>query len=127
MERFECRTPQVVPPLIEPAGRRPLQAVYLGFQSEVPGDLPTPPQPVLQAYFVLHASWYRRPWVVTLETFGNRCCQSLQDGVGEIVNTCVDCHPMVQFRIERTIIFQVSLEVGPISASEISAIRWVAK
>ena len=72
MEGFECRTPLVVPPLIEPAGHRPLQAVDLGFQSGVPGDLPPPPQPVLQAYFVLNAGRYRRPWVVTWATFRSR-------------------------------------------------------
>ena len=121
MEGFEYRTPLVVPSLIEPVGHRPLQAV------DLPGDLPTPPQPVLHAYFVLYASLYRRPWVVTWATFGSRCRQNLQDGAGEILNACVDCHPIVQFRIERNMIFQVSLEVGPISAPEIRAIRWVMK
>jgi hypothetical protein len=28
-------------------------AVYLGFKSAVPRDLPLPPQPVLQAYFIV--------------------------------------------------------------------------
>ena len=55
MVGFECRTPLVVLPLFEPAGHRPLQAVDLGFQNGVPGDLPLPPQPVLQAYFILNA------------------------------------------------------------------------
>ena len=127
MEGFECRTPLVVPPLIEAVGHRPLQAVDLSFQSGIPGDQPTPPQPVLQAYFVLNASRYRRPWVVTWATFGSRCRQSLQDGSGEILNAYVDCHPIVLFRIERNMIFQVSLEVGPISAPEIRAIRWMMK
>ena len=127
MEGFECHNPLVVPPLIEPAGHRPLQAVDLGFQSGVPGDLPTLPQTVLQAYFILNARRYRRPLVVTWATFGSRCCHSLQDGGGAILNACVDCHPIVQFRIERNMIFLVSLEVGPIGASEIRAIRWVVK
>jgi len=127
MEGIECRTPLIVPPHIELAGHRPLQAVDLGFQSGVPGDLPTPPQPVLQAYFFLNASRYRRPWVVTWATFGSRYRQSLQDGAGKILNACVDCHPIDQFRLERYMIFQVSLEVGPISAPEIKAIRWVMK
>ena len=127
MEGLECRTPLVVPPLIEPASQRPLQAVDLGFQSGIPGDLPMPPQPVLQAYFVLNASRYRRPWVVTWATFGSRCRQSLQDGAGVILNACVDCHPIVQFRIERNMIFQVILEFGPISAPEIRVIRWLMK
>jgi len=55
MEGFECCTPLVVPPLVEPAGHRPLQAVDLSFQSGVPGDLPPPPQPVLPAYLILNA------------------------------------------------------------------------
>jgi hypothetical protein len=60
-------------------------------------------------------------------TFGSRCRQSLQDGAGEVLNARVDCHPIVQFRIEQNLIFQVCLEVGPISAPEIGAIRWVMK
>jgi len=115
----------VVPPLVEPASHRPLQADDLGFQSGVPGDLPLPPQPVLQAYFILNAGRYRRPWVVTRETLGSRCRQSLQNGAGEVLNARVDCIPVVQFRTERNLIFQVSLEVGPVSAPEIRAIRWV--
>jgi hypothetical protein len=45
----------------------------------------------------------------------------------KVLNARVDCHPVVQFRIERTLIFPVSLEVGPVSAPEIRAIRWVLK
>jgi len=117
----------VDPPLIEPAGHRPLQAVDLGFQSGVPGDLQLPPQPVLQAYLILSACRYRRPWVVTRATFGSRCCQSFQKGAGEILNLPIDCHPVVQFQIEPNLIFQVSLKFGPVSAPEIRAIRWVLK
>jgi hypothetical protein len=124
---FECSTPLVVPPLVESTGHRPLQPVDLGFQSGVPGDLPPPLQPVLQAYLILNASWYWGPWVVTRATLGSRCCKSLQNGAGEVLNAHVDCHPIVGFRIERTLVFQVSLEVGPVSAPEIRAIRWVMK
>ena len=46
---------------------------------------------------------------------------------GEVLNACVDCHSIVQLRIERNFIFQMSLEVGPISAPEIRAIRWVMR
>jgi len=49
-----CGAPLVIPPLIEPSGHRPLKAVDLGFQSGVPGDLPTSPQPVFQTYFILN-------------------------------------------------------------------------
>ena len=53
--------PLVVPPLVELAGHQPLQAVNLGFQSGVPGNLPLPPQPVLQAYLVLNTGRYSGP------------------------------------------------------------------
>ena len=100
------RAQLVVSPLVELASHRPLQAVDLGLQSGLPGDLPLPPQPGFQAYFILNAGWYRRPWVVTRETLGNRCPQSLQNGAGEVLNARVDCHPVVQFRVERNLIFQ---------------------
>ena len=117
----------VVPPLNELAGHRPLQAFDLGFQSGVAGDLPPPPPPVLQAYFVLNAGRYRRPWPVTWATFGSRCRQGLQDDPGEVLNACVDCHPVLQYRVERNLIVQVSIEVGPVSATEIRTIRLVLK
>ena len=44
-----CSAPQVVSPLVEPAGQRPLQAVDLGFQSGVAGDLTLPPLSGFQA------------------------------------------------------------------------------
>jgi hypothetical protein len=53
--------------------------------------------------------------------------RNLQNGAGEVLNACVDCHPIVHFGIERNLIFQVCVEVGPISAPEIRAIRWVMK
>jgi len=61
----------------------------------------------------------------TQATFESRCCHSFQDGAGEVLNARVNCHPVVYFQIERNLIFQVSLEVGPDSAPEIRAIRWV--
>jgi len=53
--------------------------------------------------------------------------RDLQNGNGEVLNACVDCHPFVKLRNEGNLIFQVSLELGPISAPEIRAIRWVMK
>jgi len=102
----------VIPPLVELAGHRPLQAVDLSFQSGVPGDLPPPLQPVLQAYLILNAGRYRRPWVIARATLGSRCRQSLQNSAGEVLNAHVDCHPVVQFQIKRNLTFQVSLEVA---------------
>jgi len=68
IEGFECRNPLVIPPLVETAGHGPLQAVDLGSESGVSGDLPPLPPPVLQAYLILNSSRYRRPWVVTRAT-----------------------------------------------------------
>jgi len=48
IEGFVCRSPLVVSPLAELTGHRILQAVDLGSQSGVPGDLPLPPQPVFR-------------------------------------------------------------------------------
>ena len=52
---------------------------------------------------------------------------SPEDGPGEILNTGVDSHPVVQFRVERNLFFQLGLEVGTVSAPEIRAIRWVVE
>jgi hypothetical protein len=48
-------------------------------------------------------------------THWTRYRQSLQIGTGEVLNGRVDCRPGVQFRIEWNLIFQLSLEVGPVS------------
>jgi len=63
----------------------------------------------------------------TRAPLGNRCSQILQNGTGDVLNARVDCHPVVQFRIEQNLIIQVSLEIGPVSAPEIWAIRWGLK
>ena len=75
IEGFERRAPLLVPPLDELAGRRPFKAVDLNSQSGVPGDLPPPPQAVLQAYLILNASRNRRPWIGAGSTLGK--CQPL--------------------------------------------------
>jgi len=77
IEGFECRTPQVVPPFINLAGHRHLQAADdLGFQSGVLAELPLPPQPVLQVYLILNTSRYLKPWIVTRAALRSRCRQS---------------------------------------------------
>jgi len=81
-----------VPPLVEPAGHRPLKAVYLGSQSGIPSHLPPPPQPVLQAYFIPNAGRNRRPWVDTGTTLGNKRFNSFEDGAGEFLDARVDCN-----------------------------------
>jgi hypothetical protein len=95
IEGFESSTPLVVPPLDELVAYRPLQSVYLGFYSGVPGDLPPSPEPVFQAYFILNDSRYRRPWVVTRAKLGSGYRQSLKNGAGDFLNTRVDSHLIV--------------------------------
>jgi hypothetical protein len=80
--------------------------------TSVPGDLPLPPQSILQAYCVLNASWNWGPWVATRATLGSRCCQSLHNGDGDVLNARVDSYLIVQCRIEANLIFQVILEVA---------------
>ena len=99
--RDTCLPPLVISPLVEPVSYRSLQAVNLGPRNCVPGDLPPPPQPVLQSYLILNASRYRRLCVVTRATLGSRRSQSLQKGDREVLNSRVHCHLVVQFQIER--------------------------
>ena len=99
IEGFECRTP-MIKPLVEPASHRPLHAVEFDFQSGIPGDLPLPPQPGLQAKVIMNARRYQRPRVFTRAIFGCICCQTHQDGAGEVLKECFDCHPVLLFRIE---------------------------
>jgi len=40
----------VISPFFELTGQCPMQAVDLGFYSRVSGDLPLPPQPILESY-----------------------------------------------------------------------------
>ena len=56
-----------------------------------------------------------------------RCSKSVQNRAGEVLNVRVDCHPVVQFRIERNLVSQVSLECGPVIEPEIAAFVWVVK
>jgi hypothetical protein len=127
IEGFESSAALVVHPLFELAAYRPVQSVDLGFQSGVPGYLPPPPKPVLQAYSILNDSPNRRPWIVTRATLGIGCRQSLKNGAGEVLNAHVDSHVIVQFRIEGNLIFQIGLEVGTVNAPEVRAIRWVVE
>jgi len=104
----------VNPPLIEPSDHRPLKAVDLGFQSGVPGDLPTSPQPV----FRLFNPEYRPGSGDVGHQLGDALSGSLQspkNGAGEVLNTRVDIHTIMQFRVERNFRFQVGLEFGLVS------------
>jgi len=92
-------------------------------QSGVPVDLPLPPQPVIQTY--------PECWPMS-EAVGSHAADTWNymspepaERRRKVVIVRVDCIPFVQFRIERNLIFQLSLEFGIASASEIRAIRCV--
>jgi hypothetical protein len=67
-----------------------MESVDLGFQSGVP-DLPLPPQPVLQAYFVLNTSGERGPRVGTRSTLGSGCRCGLLECACQLLNALVGC------------------------------------
>ncbi len=121
------RDSTVVTPLVELSGDRPLKAVDLSFQSGDPGDLPSSPQSVFQAYFILNTSRDPRGWVTTWTKLGCGSRQGIEDDVGEVPNTCVDIHAIEQFRVDRNFGFQVVLEVGRVSTPEVRSVRWVMK
>ena len=77
---------------------RPLKAVDLGFQSGVPGDLPTSSQPVFQAYFILNTDRDLGAWVSNRATLRCGSFQSPKNGAGKVLNTRVDIHTIMQFR-----------------------------
>ena len=56
------------------------------------GELPLPPQPVLQEYHILNTSRYRGPQVVMRTAVRSASCQSLHDGAGEVLYGHVGCH-----------------------------------
>jgi hypothetical protein len=64
---------------------------------------------------------------VRVSSRGRGSCQSPKNGAGEVLNTRVDSHSIMQLRIERNFSFQFGLEVGPVCAPEVRAIRWVLK
>ena len=53
-------------------------------------------------------------------TIGCGSRRSLEDGAGEFPNTRVDIHTIEEFRVEGNFGFQMSLEVGPVSAHDVS-------
>ena len=120
-----CGAPLVIPPLIEPSGHRPLKAVDFGFQSGVPGDLPTSPQPVFQTYFILN----------TGRDLGRGSAIGRRLGVDasiaprlapETISTRVSISiPLCNSGLNGIFGFQVGLEFGPVSAPDIRSIRWV--
>jgi len=68
--------------------------VDLGFQSCFPGDL-TLSSADFKTYLVLNAGWLHRPWVVPPASLGSRCCLSLHDVDGEVLNGNIVSHPVV--------------------------------
>ena len=122
-----CSAPLFVSPLVKPAGHRPLEAVDFGFHIGVTGDLPLPPKQVFHTYLFLKSGRYPRSWIVTRATLGIWRCQSPPNGAGEVLRPYVDWHLVVQFWMKRNYLFQLRLEVGPVSAPEVRVIRWVMK
>jgi hypothetical protein len=53
--------------------------------------------------------------------------ESLMNGAREVLNARVDSHLIVYIRVERNLILQISMEFGPLSTPEVSAIRWVVE
>jgi len=96
IERLECRTPLVVPPLVDPAVNRPLQAVNLRFPE---GSLVTCHRPRSRSFMRISSECraVSESWVITWATLGSRCRQSLQNDAEEVLNSHIDCHPVVQF------------------------------
>jgi hypothetical protein len=52
----------------------------------------------------------------------NGSSYSLQNGVGEVINTRVNSLIIIQFRVEGNLGFQVGLEDNPVSTSDVWAI-----
>ena len=127
MQSLQSVTPLVVPPLLQLEGHRPLQAVYLSFEGRVPCELPLPPKAVLQAYFILNTSRYRKPRVSTRSTPGRGHLESPTNGAGQTLDTRVNACLIGSFRDERNVIIQACLELGPIGPLEVWTVREVEK
>ena len=100
-----------------------MQAVYLSFESSVPSELPLPPKPVLQAYFILNTSRYRKPRVSTRSTLGSGHLEGPTNGAGQILDTRVNACLICSFRVERNVIIQACLELGSIGPPEVWTVR----
>ena len=83
------------------------------------------PQPEFQAYFNLNSGRDLGAWFSNRATLRSGSFQSLKDGAGKVLNTRVDIHTVMQFRVERNFGFQMGLEFGPVSAPNIRSVRWV--
>ena len=123
MESLLSVTPLVVPTLLQLDGHRPLQAVYLSFEGRVPCELPLPPKPVLQAYFILNTSRYRRPRVSTRSTLGSRHLEGPTNGAGQILDARIDARLINGFRVERNVDVQACLELGPVGPLKVWSVR----
>ena len=108
---------------MQPVGHRSLETVDLSFESGVPGFLPLPPQPLLQAYFILDRTRERWPWVESWATLGSCHFNGTQDSASQLPDTRVDILFVAEFRIGRKLLIQTFLESGPISPFKVRAVR----
>ena len=80
---------------------------------------------MFQEYFILNTGRDLGARVYNRATLRSGSFQSPKHGAGEVHNTLVDIHPIMQFQVERNFGFQVGLEFGPVSAPDIRSIRWL--
>jgi hypothetical protein len=105
------------------AAKSPSGGGCLGFQSGVPRDLPLPPRPVLQAYFILNTSGKRGPWVGTCSATWIRCRCGLVDGARHLLKALVDCPLFDHYGISRESLFKAGLECSPVHSCQVGTVR----
>jgi hypothetical protein len=100
-------------------------AVDLDYQCEIPRDLPLPPQPFIQAHFILNTSGQRRPLVGMGPKVGSRWHYGVLDGAGQLLDALVDSVLVVYCEIPRESVLKASLDCGPVHSREIGAVQSV--
>jgi hypothetical protein len=89
--------------------------------------LPLPPQPVLQAYFILNTSEQRWPRVGRGSTLGSRYRCGLLDGTGQLLDALVDCLLVVYRGNPWESLIKASLDCSPVYSPEVGAFQQVLK
>jgi hypothetical protein len=94
----------------------------MGFRSGIPRNLPLPPQPVLQAYFIIYTSGKWESWVGTWSTPDSRCHCGLLGGAGHLLDALVDCLLAHHHGISWESVFKAGLECSPVDSREVGAV-----